>query len=79
MVTLRRRRRKKKQRSKKFGTSAKSSDKAKDLQRWPHAYLKYVFVNRQDKYDELDFKLFSAGENSIIAADDLTESERKVN
>ena len=62
---------------KKSGINAKSSDKVKDPQRWPHAYLQYEFVNKQVKFDELDFKLFLAGEISIIAADDLSESERK--
>ena len=62
---------------KKSGINAKSSDKVKDPQRWPHANLQYEFVNKQVKFDELDFKLFLAGEISIIAADDLSESERK--
>ena len=61
----------------KSGINAKSSDKVKDPQQWPHAYLQYEFVNKQVKFDELDFKLFLAGEISIIAADDLSESERK--
>ena len=63
---------------KKSGINAKSSDKVKDPQRWPHAYLQYEFVNKQVKFDELDFKLFLAGEISIISADDLSETERKV-
>ena len=46
---------------KKSGINAKSSDKVKDPQRWPHAYLQYEFVNKQVKFDELDFKLFLAG------------------
>ena len=62
---------------KKSGINAKSSDKVKDPQRWPHAYLQYEFVNKQVKFDELDFKLFLAGEISIISADDLSETERK--
>ena len=62
---------------KKLGINAKSSDKVKDPQQWPHAYLQYEFVNKQVKFDELDFKLFLAGEISIIAADDLSETERK--
>ena len=68
---------KKHKKHKKSGINAKSSDKVKDPQRWPHAYLQYEFVNKQVKFDELDFKLFLAGEISIIAADDLSESERK--
>ena len=72
---------KKKHKSKKHKKSGinadKSSDKVKDPQRWPHAYLRYEFVNKQVKFDKLDFKLFLAGEISIIAADDLSESERK--
>ena len=43
---------------KKSGINAKSSDKVKDPQLWPHAYLQYEFVNKQVKFDELDFKLF---------------------
>ena len=68
---------KKHRKHKKSGINAKSSDKVKDPQRWPHAYLQYEFVNKQVKFDELDFKLFLAGEISIISSDDLTESERK--
>ena len=62
---------------KKSGINAKSSDKVKNPQRWPHAYLQYEYVNKQVKFDELDFKLFLAGEISIIAADDLSELEKK--
>ena len=66
------RKRKKYRKHKKSGINAKTSDKVKDKQRWPHDYLQYEFVNKQVKFDELDFKLFL-----IISSDDLTESEKK--
>ena len=68
---------KKHKKRKRSGISAKASDKVKDPQRWPQAYLQYEFVNKQVKFDQLDFKLFLAGEISIISSDDLSESERQ--
>ena len=68
---------KKHKKRKKSGINAKASDKVKDPQRWSQAHLQYEFVNKQVKFDQLDFKLFLAGEISIIAADDLSESEKK--
>ena len=68
---------KKHKKRKKSRSNAKVSDKVKDPQRWRQAHLQYEFVNKQVKFDHLDFKLFLAGEISIIAADDLSESEKK--
>ena len=48
----------------------------KNPRRWSHAHLQYEFVNRV-KFDELDMKLFIAGEIEIIAEEDLSEEEKK--
>ena len=47
--------------------SAKASDKVKTHQKWPHAHLQYEYVHKHVKFDELDFKLFKAGELGIIS------------
>lgn len=68
---------KKKSNKKKSGISAKASDKVKYPQKWPHSHLQFEYVNKQVKYDELDFKLFIAGELEIISEESLPRSERK--
>ena len=67
---------KKKHRTKKSGINAKASDRVKHPQKWPHSHLQFEFVNKQVKYDELDFKLFVAGELEIISDPELSSSER---
>ena len=53
---------------KKSGINAKSSDKVKDPQRWPHAYLQYVFVNKQVKFDFLSFlRMICMSQNGKVA------------
>lgn len=42
----------------KAGINAKVFDKVKDPQCWPHAHLQYKVVNKQVKFDELNFQLF---------------------
>ena len=66
----------KKSRSKKSGINAKASDRVKFPQNWPHAHLQYEYVNKQMTYDELDFKMFIAGELEIISSEGLPRSER---
>ena len=68
---------KKHRKHKKSGINAKASDRVKNPQKWPHAHLQYEFVNKQMKFDELDMKMFIAGEMEIISAEDLSDSERK--
>ena len=51
----------------KSGIKAKSSDKVKAPQKWPHAHLQYEFVNKKMKFDDLDYRLFIAGELEIIS------------
>ena len=46
---------KKHKKRKKSGINAKASDKVKDPQRWPQAHLHYEFVNKQVKFDQLNF------------------------
>ena len=67
---------KKKYKAKKSGINAKASDRVKHPQKWPHSHLQFEFVNKQVKYDELDFKLFVAGELEIISDPELSSSER---
>ena len=58
---------KKHKHKKKSGINANASDKVCHPQKWPHAHLQYEHVNKYVKYDELDFKLFIAGELEIIS------------
>ena len=46
-------------------------------QKWPHAHLQYEHANKQVKSDELDFKLFIAGELEIILEDGITTIEKQ--
>ena len=56
---------------KKSGTPAKASDRVKFPQWRPQAYLQFEYVNKQLKFDELDFKQFIAGETEIISEADM--------
>lgn len=67
---------KSKKHKKKSGISAKASDKVKTPQKWPHAHLQYEYVNKHVKFDELDFKLFIAGELEIISEEGISKAER---
>ena len=62
---------------KKSGINAKASDKVRHPQKWPHAHLQYEHVNKQVKFDDLDFKLFIAGKLEIISEESLASPERK--
>ena len=66
----------KKEKKKKSGINAKSSDKVKFPQEWPHAHLQYEHVNKQIKFQELSFRLLIAGELEILSAEDLSTEER---
>ena len=68
---------KSKKKKKKSGINSKASDRVKFPQRWPQAYLQFEYVNKQVKFDDLDFKQFIAGELEIIGERDLSKSERK--
>ncbi|MEW8546061.1 MAG: hypothetical protein AB2693_21270, partial [Candidatus Thiodiazotropha sp.] len=76
-VSKKHKKKKKHSHKKKSGINAKASDKVKFPQRWPHAHLQFEHVNKQVKFDELDFKLFIAGELEIISEEGLPRSERK--
>lgn len=58
------------------GIKAKASDKVRFPQQWPHSNLQYEYVNKAVKFDELDFKLFIAGELEIISAANISKHER---
>ena len=51
-------------------------DKVKSPQKWPHAYLQFEYVNKQVKFDELDYRMFIAGELEVISEADLSRTER---
>ena len=56
---------------------AKSSDKVKAPQKWPHAHLQYEFVNKEVKFEDLDYRLFIAGELEVISESSISSSERQ--
>ena len=58
------------------GINAKSSDRVKDPQRWPHAHLQFEYVNKHLKLEDLDFKTFVAGEFEIIALNDFSKVKK---
>ena len=62
---------------KKSGIKAKASDKVKAPQKWPHAHLQYEFVNKEMKFDDLDYRLFIAGELEIISESSLSSVEKQ--
>ena len=66
----------KKHKSKKSGINAKASDRVKNPQKWPHSHLQFEHVNKQLKFDELNFQLFVAGELEIISDSDLSSTEK---
>ena len=61
---------------KKSGIKAKSSDKVKSPQKWPHAYLQFEYVNKQVTFEELDYRMFIAGELEVISESDISKTER---
>ena len=65
-----------KHKKKKSGINAKALDRVKYPQKWSHSHLQFEHVNKRVKFDELDFKLFIAGELEILSDDDLTPTER---
>ena len=60
---------KKKYHKKKSGIKAKSADKVKFPQRWPHAHLQYEYVNKQVSFQDLGFKMFTCGELEIFSVE----------
>ena len=64
---VRKRKSKKSTKRKKSGINANDSDRVKNPQKWPHSHLQFEHVNKQVKFDELNFQLFVAGELEIIS------------
>ena len=62
---------------KKSGIKAKSSNKVKAPQKWPHAHLQYEFVNKEMKFEDLDYRLFIAGELEVISEASISSSEKQ--
>ncbi|CAC5369964.1 unnamed protein product [Mytilus coruscus] len=65
------RRKHKKSKKTKSGIKAKSSDKVKTQLLWPQSSLQYEYVNEQVSFNNLDMKLFTAGELEIITRADF--------
>lgn len=67
---------KKKNKKTKSGIKAKASDKVKTQLLWPQSALQYEFVNESVSFNDLDPKLFTAGELEIITSKNISEKER---
>ncbi len=68
---------KSKKKHKKSGIHAKSSDKVKYPQRYPHSSLQFEYVNKSVSFENLDLKLFVAGELEIISDETVSKRKRK--
>ena len=55
LTSLVRKRKGKKHTKKKSGINANASDRVKNPQKWPHSHLQFEHVNKQVKFDELNF------------------------
>lgn len=69
--------RKKSKKKSKSGINTKASDKVKFPQKWSHSFLQYEHVNKSVSFENLDLKLFVAGELEIISDESLSKEERK--
>jgi len=58
------------------GMVKKASDDVVNPQIWPHSLLQYEYVNKDTKYQDLDFRLFVAGELEIITTSKIKQSEK---
>ena len=67
---------KKHKKKRKSGMVKKSSDHVKSPQTWPHSALQYEYVSKSVKYEDLDFRLFVAGELEIISSDKIKPTEK---
>ena len=68
---------KKHSKSKKSGMVKKPSDKVEYPQTRPQSVLQYEFVSDKITFENLDLKLFAAGEIEIILSDSISSTERK--
>lgn len=55
----------------------KASDKVLYPQVWPQSFLQYEFVSEKTKFENLDMKMFVAGELEIILSRTVTSCECK--
>jgi len=67
----------KSKRKSKSGMVAKASDDVVNPQTWPQTALQYEFINKSVTFQELDLKLFVAGELEIISSKKIKSFERK--
>lgn len=58
------------------GMVKKACDDVVNPQIWPHSMLQYEYVNRNTKFQDLDFRLFVAGELEIITSSKIKQSEK---
>lgn len=59
------------------GIKAKTSDKVKLPQKSHQARLQFGHVNKQVKFEELDFKSFIAGELKISSEADISKTRKE--
>ncbi|CAG2225059.1 unnamed protein product [Mytilus edulis] len=65
-----------KKRKVKSGMVAKASDDVQNPQTWPHTTLQYEYINKSVSFQDLDLKLFVAGELEIIGSSKIKAIER---
>ena len=70
-------RKKKNKRKVKSNMVAKASDDVVNPQTWPQTSLQYEYINKSISFQDLDFKLFVAGELETIGLKKITSTERK--
>ena len=67
----------KKSNNKKSGMVAMATDHVVNPQIWPQTNLQYEYVNKGVTFQQLDFKLFVAGELEIISSKNIGDKEKK--
>ncbi|CAC5400129.1 unnamed protein product [Mytilus coruscus] len=65
-----------KKRKVKSGMVAQASDDVQNPQTWPHTTLQYEYINKSVSFQDLDLKLFVAGELEIIGSSKIKTDER---
>ena len=66
-----------KSKKRRSGMVKKASDDVVNPQIWPHSLLQYEYVSKSTKYQDLDFRLFVAGELEIITSSKIKQTEKE--
>ena len=66
-----------KRRSKRSGITQKATDRVRAAQLWPHVALQGQYVTEGISFNDLDFRLFVAGETEIISAANTPQVEKE--